>query len=191
MLTSIFGVVIKQTVKVQRNSPQENFEIREKNEDVASYFELLRTSKKSTLLYHTVYCVRRACLSMILVFLKGSPVLQVFLMIHVSLGFIAYVASVRPFESKALTVLEVFNEFVVLSCLYHMLAFTGVLGDDKDLLYTVGWSMDVVLVIQFFLNIMIIAYQFVQTLWAVLRRFVRAQRLKAMEESRLEKLKNE
>ena len=51
--------------------------------------------------------------------------------------------------------------------------------------------MDVVLVIQYFLNIMIIAYQFVQTLWAMLRRFVRAQRLKAMEESRLEKLKNE
>ena len=51
--------------------------------------------------------------------------------------------------------------------------------------------MDVVLVIQFILNIFIIAYQFLQTLWAMLKkRFVRAQRLKAMEESRLEKLKN-
>ena len=191
LLSSIFGVVIKQTVRVQMNSPQENLEIREKNEDVASYFELLRTSNKSTLLYHTVYCVRRACLSLILVFLKGHPVLQVVLMIHVTLGFLAYVASVRPFESLALTVLEVFNESVVLACLYHMLAFTGVLGDDKDLLYTVGWSMDVVLVIQFILNIVIIAYQFAQSLWAMLRRFVRAQRMKAMEESRLERLKKE
>ena len=51
--------------------------------------------------------------------------------------------------------------------------------------------MDVVLVIQFILNIFIIAYQLLQTLWAMLRRFVRAQRLKAMEESRLEKLKND
>ena len=75
MLTSIFGVVIKQTLRVYRNSPQENLEIREKNEDVACYFELVRTSNKSTLLYHTVYCARRACLSLILVFLKGHPVL--------------------------------------------------------------------------------------------------------------------
>jgi hypothetical protein len=71
LLTSIFGVVIKQTLRVHRNSAQENLEIREKNEDIASYFELLRTSNKSTLLYHTVYCARRACLSLILVFLKG------------------------------------------------------------------------------------------------------------------------
>ena len=112
-------------------------------------------------------------------------------MIFVSLGFISYIASVRPYESNALNVLELFNELVVLACLYHMLTFTGIQGEEKDLLYSVGWSMDVVLVIQFFLNIMIIAYQFVQTLWAMLRRFVRAQRLKAMEESRLEKLKNE
>ena len=51
--------------------------------------------------------------------------------------------------------------------------------------------MDVVLVIQFILNIIIIAYQFLQTLCAMLRRFLRAQRLKAIEERRLEKLKKE
>ena len=85
-------------------------------------------------------------------------------MIYVTLGFIAYVASVKPFESQALTILEVFNEFVVLICLYHMLIFTGVLAGDRDLLYTVGWSMDLVLVI---------AYQFLQTSWAMLRRFIR------------------
>jgi hypothetical protein len=128
---------------------------------------------------------------MILVFLKGEPVLQVVLMIFVTLGFIAYIASVRPFESKALNILELFNEFVILICLYHMMVFTGVLVDEKDLLYSVGWSMDVVLVIQFILNIFIIAYQFLQTLWAILRRFIRAQRLKALEEARLEKLKND
>ena len=56
-------------------------------------------------------------------------------MIYVTLGFIAYIASVMPFESMALNVLELFNELVVLTCLYHMLAFTGILGDEKDLLY--------------------------------------------------------
>jgi hypothetical protein len=88
-------------------------------------------------------------------------------------------------------VLELFNEVVVLTCLYHMITFTGIIGDEMDLLYSVGLSMDVVLVIQFILNIFIIAYQFLQTLWAMLRRFIRAQRLKALKESRLEKLRND
>ena len=51
MLTKIFGVVIKQMLRRHRNSAQEKLEIREKNEDVACYFELLSTSNKSTLLY--------------------------------------------------------------------------------------------------------------------------------------------
>ena len=135
LMNSIFGVVIKQTLRVHRNTPQENLEIREINEDVASYFELLRTSNKSSLLYQSVYFGRRFCLSLTLVFLKEYPVLQVFLMICVTLTFIAYIASVRPFESNGLNFLELFNEIVVLTCLYHMLAFTGVLGDQRDLMY--------------------------------------------------------
>lgn len=139
---------------------------------VGSYFELLRTSNKAALLYQSIYFMRRLSLSLILVFLKGFPIIQVFLMIFVSLAFVIYICSVRPFESKILNMIELFNELVILSCLYHMVIFTEVLLEDREVLYLVGWSMDILLTIQFFLNVLFIGYQFLYTVWSMIKRLV-------------------
>ena len=102
-------------------------------------------------------------------------------MIYTTIGFVSYVAWARPFDSFGMNFLEVFNEVIILLCLYHMLIFTEGLTQDKETLYTVGWSMDIVLVIHFILNIFMIAYQFFQTVVSMIKRFVRVQKMKAMK----------
>ena len=124
LIFSILSVIIFNTGKVLKNSDSENLEIREKNETVASLYELLRTDNRWALLYQSIYFARRLTLSLILVFLKEAPILQVFIMIGATITFIGYIISVRPFEAKVLNWLEVFNEIIILGCLYHMIIFT-------------------------------------------------------------------
>jgi hypothetical protein len=130
----------------------------EDNKGTASYFDGLRTSSKLALLYQTFYSLRRVALSLILVILKNQPEIQIFLMIYISLAFLSYILRVRPFESKILNFLEIFNECVILGCLYHMLIFTESIIDDPQTLYNIGWSMDVFLVLQFFTNVKLIGW---------------------------------
>jgi hypothetical protein len=42
----------------------------------------------------------RLSFSLILVFLKGEPIIQVFAMMHVQLTFVGYLVAVLPFNSK-------------------------------------------------------------------------------------------
>ena len=66
-----------------------------------------------------------------------------------------------------------------------MLVFTeGGLGADRETVYTVGWSMDVVLVIHFVLNVCIIAYQFSQAAFSMIKRFIKIQKMKALKAKR-------
>jgi hypothetical protein len=110
---------------------------------------------------------------------KAAPTLQVALMIYSTLAFAAYVAHIKPFEIWSLNPLEVFNEFIVLICLYHMIVFTEGLIQDQEMIYMVGWSMDLVLLIHFVINMCILAYQFFQTTCNLIRRFIRKQQMKA------------
>jgi hypothetical protein len=89
---------------------------------------------------------------------------------YVSLCFLGYVASVRPFDSKILNFLEVLNEFVILGCLYHLLIFTETMTDNRDTLYDLGWGMNLLLVIQLVINVKMIGYQTAVGLWNIMKR---------------------
>jgi hypothetical protein len=96
---------------------------------------------------------------------------QVFGFILVSLGYMFYIVSVMPFEELSLNYLEVFNECIILGCLYHLLVFTGGLTDDVHKVYIVGWSMDVVLLFQFAVNVLFMAYGYILKIRDYYRRF--------------------
>ena len=83
-------------------------------------------------------------------------------MIFVSLGFTAYIAGVRPYEDQLSNKLELFNEYVILACLYHMLLFTEALTDDEQTLFNIGWSLVLLFGFQFFLNTSIVAYNLIK-----------------------------
>ena len=62
-----------------QNTPEQNAQITEENGGTSFYFEGLRTNRAS-LLYHTMCFMRRLSFGMILAFLKGEPIIQVFAM---------------------------------------------------------------------------------------------------------------
>ncbi len=49
----------------------------------------------------------------------------------ISIVYTAYILTVRPFEEKSLNKMEVFNEAIIMVCLYHMLIFTQGLTDNE------------------------------------------------------------
>ena len=54
--------------------------------------------------------------------------------------------------------LEFFNEIIVLGTLYHMMIFTEGLTQEPEMLYNVGWSMNLMLLVQFLVNMIYIGY---------------------------------
>ena len=56
---------------------------------------------------------------------------QVFGMMLISIAYTAYILIVRPFDENSLNKMEVFNEAIIMLCLYHMLIFTQGLTDNE------------------------------------------------------------
>jgi hypothetical protein len=120
-------------------------------------FALLKPEKKSAQYYPVVYLVKRFLLALILVFFT-IPFFQVYAMVFISLASIAYTILTQPFTLDYLNFLELVNEVMILVCCYHLLPFMD--GSiDARVRYTVGWSLDALLILQFLFNLFV---QFVQ-----------------------------
>jgi hypothetical protein len=118
-------------IKVLRNTRMQNLDIREDNSKVSALYEFLKTNDKWSLMFQLIFVLRRVFIALILVYLKVSKMAQVFGMMITGLVYTGYVLKVRPFEEKSLNNMEVFNEAIILLCLYHMLIFTQGLTDDE------------------------------------------------------------
>ena len=92
-------------------------------------------------------------------------------MVLISLFYISYIIINKPFEERFTNRLEIFNETIILACYYHLLMFTGGITTDIMVVYDVGWSMDLLLLIQFSVNILCLGYSFALRVTAMLRRF--------------------
>ena len=79
---------------------------------------------------------------------------QIYALIFVSLGQIMYLIHVKPFEEPKFNYLEIFNEIVILVCCYHLLFFIDA-NIDTQMKYLAGWSLDLMIILQFFINIFI------------------------------------
>jgi hypothetical protein len=91
---------------------------------VAALFEQLKTNDKWSLMFQTIFVLRRAFIAFLLIYVKESKMAQVFGMMLTSIVYTAYILIIRPFELKSLNQIEVFNEGIIMLCLYHMLIFT-------------------------------------------------------------------
>ena len=100
-------------------------------------------------------------------------------MMLTSMIYTAYILTVRPFDEKKLNYIEVFNEAIIMLCLYHMLIFTQGLTDNEQLIYLTGWSMDVILLLQFLINLLFMGYNIVSMIKLAIRRFRLRQTRKA------------
>lgn len=109
----------------------QNLDIREDNSKVSALYEFLKTNDKWSLMFQLIFVLRRVFIALILVYLKVSKMAQVFGLMITGLVYTGYILKVRPFEEKSLNNMEVFNEAIIMLCLYHMLIFTQGLTDDE------------------------------------------------------------
>lgn len=97
--------------------------------------------------------MRRILMALVLVFFKDHKIFQVASLMLVSLAYLTYQIIFQPFEDRFLNKIEIFNEIIILTCYYHLLAFST---DNEDMIgiYNVGWSMDIILVFHFSVNLL-------------------------------------
>ena len=94
------------------------------------------------------------------------------MLIGISLAYSVYLIKVRPFDLMIINRLELFNEFIVLGSLYHMLVFTEGLIGDQNVVYNVGWSMNLLLLLQFLVNMIYLIYMYSKIIYRLSRRAV-------------------
>jgi hypothetical protein len=112
-------------------------------------FEFLKPTK-SAQVYIILFILRRALFAGVLLFISTN-FFQVFALNFISLAQIMYLMLLKPFEDPHVNKIEVFNEIVVMICNYHLLFFIDKTISTK-LKYMAGWSLDLIIILQFFFN---------------------------------------
>ena len=69
-----------------------------------------------------------------------------------SIIYIIFVGTVKPFETRRLNQLEIFNELCILIASYHMIVFTDFV-DNQDIQYLGGWSLIAVILFNMIVNL--------------------------------------
>ena len=146
-----------------------------------SAFELQRFESKAAQLYYVQYIARRLLMAALLVFVSNGT-LQTAILIMFSLLSLWYHIQIRPFEEPFLNKLEIFNEFIILICCYHMLLFSEA-NSDFTIKYSAGWSLDVLIIVQFLFNVLSMTFQQISRSRLVFRRLMYKQRLKQQVQS--------
>jgi hypothetical protein len=97
-----------------------------------------------------LFLVRRLFFAIILLFINNAY-FQVVGLSVLSLVQIIYLIAAKPYEDSKVNKLETFNEGIVMICNYHLLVFVD-RNVSTQVKYTAGWSLDLIIVMQFILN---------------------------------------
>ena len=77
-----------------------------------------------SLLYSTIFFLRRYLMLLILTLLPTFSLTQVFLQMGSTMFVVAYLGRVMPYQSRVFGVIELINELMVLGAAYPLLTFT-------------------------------------------------------------------
>mmetsp|Transcript_16595 Transcript_16595/g.15879 ORF Transcript_16595/g.15879 Transcript_16595/m.15879 type:complete len:429 (-) Transcript_16595:282-1568(-) len=75
-------------------------------------------------LYTPIFLFRRLFIVLVIMYLDFSLELQLAFLLNSSVGYLAYIVHTKPFHSKFLNAMELFNEAAILIGLYHCFCFT-------------------------------------------------------------------
>ena len=64
---------------------------------------------------------------------------------------------VKPFDSKVVNYIEIFNEICILLCIYCMIVYTD-FNLDKDIKWNVGWVICAVVALNIIVNVAVLGY---------------------------------
>jgi len=151
------------------------------NHKFGSVFEGMNEERVSVAFgYHYLQMVRAILISTSVVFMKAL-IYQIFSIVFYTLATLIYVGLKRPFDDSLENSLTLFNEFMVLVMLYHMISFTDFI-DKPETISMIGYSLNGCLALVIGVNLIIILTLLVKEKLRMYRlRKIRRQNLKKLE----------
>ena len=107
-----------------------------------------------SLLYSTIFCLRRYLMLLILTLLPTNSLAQVFLQMGSTKVVVAYLGRVMPYQSPVFSVIEILNELMVLGAAYPLLTFTDWVFSLETRNFN-GWFMVAYICLNIIFNITI------------------------------------
>ena len=93
------------------------------------FYEDIKTTSFGTIFYNSLFMIRRIIYCSICFFSSSYPGMQIIYMNLLNLACMIYLGYNKPFTSRFKNRLEIFNEFTVMTCTLHMMAFTDWVPD--------------------------------------------------------------
>ena len=110
---------------------------------------VLKSMRFSTFVVEPLYFyMRRVMLAVTVVYLQSQPFFQLQLLVWQSLIAIMILITLNPYSTKSQGRLELFNEILILLCIYHVFGMTDLISSVPAKLY-LGYSLVGLLVFQF------------------------------------------
>jgi len=142
------------------------------------YLNVETNGKWLALLHTPLFLVRRLFFALAVVILSGSPLLQIFTTMHVSLVLILFYVTVWPMEDTANNVLQLSNEVFFYTCTCFLLVFSEYTVDPVKR-YQIGWVFLGILAANIIANILVIA----STLASKVKDYCKKRQLKIDQEA--------
>ncbi|TNV85393.1 hypothetical protein FGO68_gene4317 [Halteria grandinella] len=138
-----------------------------------SLYEQLNIQKHSAKLYTPLFLLRRALIAFLAVAIHDIPSLQIQILVFHSFLMFIYLLLTKPFTSKRLYYIELFNEGTVYIASMHLFIFTD-FGPSADVQYAMGWSLIGITLLNIVVNIFVVWVDNIQcmrekSLWVVKR----------------------
>ena len=146
-LLAVVSICIFNWLKVRKLPQKECDEIIVNNPTIAVLYQLLDRFNKPCLYYFSVFILRRIVTSLVYVTLKDHQEFQMHMQLLITLTMIGYLTLHPPYDSRALNIIEVTNEWVVLACQYCMMTFMFELETDA-LRNKLGLGFSILVIIQ-------------------------------------------
>ena len=133
-------------------------------------FEGLRTDRRSSLAYPIIFVLRRFIFVFLAIVTKQYFFIQLFVMILISVGQVAYLTVCKPFEEPLLLKLEIFNEVTTVVLIDLLTCFTRANTMPLDL------EMDINFLVGLFGNIAVHLYFLIKNSVKNIRLYCRKKR---------------
>lgn len=94
-------------------------------------YQNLNPKKDSTLIYISIFCLRRVVIALCTVFINDYHIVNIFINIFLSLAMLKFLIEKQPMEYRFLNFLEISNEMFMLFFYYFMFIFTTWIPDAE------------------------------------------------------------
>ncbi len=124
---------------------------------IISLFESIRPENKVRLLTRGISMVRRLLFVITAIFIENHGEFQSMVYTFMSLLSIMFVAYHKPYDSRRINMIELFNEYTILVAGYHLFIFTDFVEDEQQK-WNAGWSIIALIVVNLIVNLAVTTY---------------------------------